>query len=140
MRTRIGFVNGCFDCFHEGHEYFLKYAIANCDYLIAAVNSDASVKRLKGEGRPIKTWFERAMSVRSVASSVIPFEGREEPLLMAIRPDVIIKGYDHSPAETVQMVRNIGWKDGAGAHLMRVLHAPLLMGYSTTKILEDSRQ
>ena len=130
---KIGFANGCFDRFHAGHRWFLTECLRQCDYLIVAVNSDASVKRLKGESRPFDTWAVRAGNVRTYAAAVIPFEGREEALILQIRPEVIFKGHDHSPTQTHYAARVPGWKTTRhGMWKATVVHVTELPGYSTS--------
>ena len=137
---RIGFVNGCFDTFHEGHRHLLRECLARCDYLIVAINSDASVKRLKGHDRPRDNWTIRALNAAAeikFSGAVIPFEGDEGPLLMTIRPDILFKGYDHSPLPW--FYRRIGWKKRPdpifeGPKVIQISH---LHGYSTTEILKE---
>ncbi len=132
---RIGFANGCFDLLHEGHLYFLEQAKMHCGYLIVAVNSDRWIRRVKGEGRPVEPQIERMHNVLTRASAwvdaVIPFEGREDNLIMEIRPHVIIKGYDHHTTDKY-CVRAPGWKHGAGWDIIDAVHIGHLPGHSTT--------
>ncbi len=92
----IGLCNGCFDLLHDGHLYFLREARKHCDYLIVGVNTDESIKRLKGPERPV--WnLERRLRVLQVnpsASAVIPFDGDAVKLIQVLRPDVVIRGAD----------------------------------------------
>lgn len=99
---KIGFCTGCFDLLHEGHEYFLKRAGESCDMLVVAVNSDESVLRLKGDGRPRETLSRRMRAVRKAMLrsrayewAVIPFEGDPGPLYEALRPDIVICSPEH---------------------------------------------
>lgn len=108
---RIGFANGCWDLLHEGHRHFLTECRLHCNYLIVAVNSDAYCRRVKGADRPYDPLERRMLHVRAFAEAVIPFEGREEKLLMEIRPDVIFKGSDHSPELSHYAARVPGWKE-----------------------------
>jgi len=94
MVMRIGFANGCFDAFHDGHRYFLREARKRCDWLIVAVNTDASVLRLKGVGRPSEGLSDRMMRVNTFADSCIPFDGRVADLIRSIKPDVLFRGQD----------------------------------------------
>lgn len=104
---RIVFTNGCFDILHAGHVGYLEQARKLGDRLIVAVNADASVKRLKGEGRPINP-VERRMAVLAGLESVdwvISFEeDTPEALLERLRPDVLVKGGDYSKEQVV------GWR------------------------------
>ena len=129
----IGLANGCMDLFHNGHLHYLTESAFQCDYLIFAVNSDASVKRLKGPERPIQDLAHRMQAIRrtGLAHAIIPFEGDVGRLLMCLRPDVLFKGYDHGK-EAVQAIRRPGWKDGAGMDIVKVVHISHLPGHSTT--------
>jgi D-beta-D-heptose 7-phosphate kinase/D-beta-D-heptose 1-phosphate adenosyltransferase len=93
---RIGFANGVFDGCHEGHRYFLTMAAELCDYLIVAVNDDASVKVLKGLDRPAWTLKRRMKGVEPFCDAVIPFATNPYDLLKAIQPDVLIRGWDQN--------------------------------------------
>ena len=128
---RIGFVNGCFDRFHEGHRHMLLECIKQCDYLIVAVNSDASVQRLKGFERPFDCLHKRLRKVNKYASCAFPFEGREEKLIMEIRPHVVFKGYDHSSPEFLAM-RKPGWKESGEWDRVEIVQISHLPGFSTT--------
>ena len=96
---RIIFTNGCFDILHRGHVTYLNRAKALGDILIVGVNSDASVARLKGDGRPINSLDDRiqVLSALSCIDHIVPFE-EDTPveLIRAIRPDVFVKGGDYS--------------------------------------------
>lgn len=131
----IGFANGCFDLFHTGHEHFLRECTKHCDYLIVAVNSDRYCTRVKGPDRPVWTWARRMQFVRTIASAVIPFEGREEHLIAEIRPDVVFKGADHAPEfHTALFMRVPGWKS-AGREAwdtIPIIVIPRLPGISTS--------
>jgi D-beta-D-heptose 7-phosphate kinase/D-beta-D-heptose 1-phosphate adenosyltransferase len=125
---RVGFTNGCFDILHRGHVAYLAQARSWCDRLIVGVNSDRSVRALKGEGRPVNDLESRALVLAGLASVdlVAPFD-EETPLelIRAARPDVLVKGADYSEAQVVggDLVR--GW--GGEVRL-----AALVDGYSTT--------
>ena len=97
---RIGFTNGCFDLLHPGHIALLSEARQHCDRLIVAINSDASVKRLKGPERPLQTADARAEILAALAAvdAVCVFED-DTPvqLLEALQPDLLIKGGDYGP-------------------------------------------
>jgi len=132
---RIGFTNGCFDLLHPGHVHLLAQARAECDRLIVGLNSDASVRRLKGPTRPVQTEAARAAVLASLADVdlVTVFEeDTPEALIAALRPDVLVKGADYT-IETVvgaEMVR--GWGG-------RVFLAELLPGNSTTATIARLR-
>jgi len=109
----VGFTNGCFDLIHSGHVSLLAQAKKNCDHLIVGLNSDDSVRRLKGADRPINTQAARAIVLASLSAvdAVVLF-AEETPieLIEAIRPDVLIKGADYSESEVVgaEFVRSYG--------------------------------
>ena len=95
---RIGFTNGCFDLIHPGHVRLLASARAACDRLVVGLNSDASVRRLKGPTRPVQTEKSRATVMASMASAdlVVLFEeDTPERLIRAILPDLLFKGADY---------------------------------------------
>lgn len=132
---KIGFANGCFDLFHEGHRHFLTECRARCDYLIVAVNDDAYCRRVKGDNRPYEALPLRMAHVRTIAEAVVPFLGLEEALIMSMRPDVVFKGGDHSPRQTHYAARVPGWKNGPhGVWRAPVIHIPRLPGFSTSSI------
>ena len=125
---KIGFTNGCFDLLHPGHVSLLKQARAACDRLVVGLNSDASVRRLKGVTRPVQGEEARAAVLASLApvDLVVLFE-EDTPvaLIQAIRPDILVKGADYRPDQVVggAFVESYGGK---------VLLAELMPGYSTT--------
>ena len=109
----VVFANGCFDLIHVGHVRYLEGARAEADVLVVGVNGDASVRRLKGEGRPLLPAEDRALLVgalRAVDHVVVFDEDDVGRLLLALRPDVHCKGTDYTP-ETVperDVVRGYG--------------------------------
>ena len=109
----VALANGCFDILHVGHVRYLEGAKAEADVLVVGVNGDASVRRLKGEGRPLMPAAERALLVaalRAVDHVVVFEEDDVSALLLALRPDVHCKGTDYTP-ETVperEVVRSYG--------------------------------
>src|SRR2546423_13703760 len=111
--ARVVFANGCFDLLHVGHVRYLEGARALGDVLVVAVNDDAQVRRLKGEGRPLVNERERAelvASLRAVSYVTIFHEPTVTELLLALRPDVHAKGTDYTE-ETVperDVVRSFG--------------------------------
>lgn len=125
---KVGFTNGCFDILHKGHVAYLAQARAWCDRLIVAVNGDASVRALKGEGRPVNDLESRAMVLAGLAG-VDLVTAFDEPtpidLIKAARPDVLIKGADYTVEGVVGHEEVLGW--GGEVKL-----APLVDGYSTT--------
>jgi rfaE bifunctional protein nucleotidyltransferase chain/domain len=95
----IAFANGCFDLLHVGHVRYLESAAQEADILIVAINDDDSVRRLKGEGRPVLSAADRAelvAALRSVDYVVIFPEPTVGPLLTELRPDVHCKGTDYT--------------------------------------------
>ncbi|HIG22084.1 MAG TPA: D-glycero-beta-D-manno-heptose 1-phosphate adenylyltransferase [Henriciella marina] len=132
---RVGFTNGCFDILHPGHLRVLRQARAQCDRLIVAINTDASVKRLKGESRPVNTEQDRAELLAGIAGvdAVTSFdEDTPAELIKAIQPDVLVKGGDYKADEIVGA-------DTVRARGGEVVIVPLLEGRSTTGIIERSR-
>jgi D-beta-D-heptose 7-phosphate kinase/D-beta-D-heptose 1-phosphate adenosyltransferase len=127
----IGFTNGCFDLLHAGHVNYLDWARRHCDRLVVAINTDDSVRDLKGEGRPINPESARAAVLAGLAAvdAVIPFsEPTPLALIEALRPDVLVKGSDYAEGDIVGAAEVRSWGG-------RVLRAPLLEGYSTTEML-----
>jgi D-beta-D-heptose 7-phosphate kinase/D-beta-D-heptose 1-phosphate adenosyltransferase len=125
---RIGFTNGCFDLLHPGHISLLAQAKANCDRLVVGLNSDASVRRLKGPTRPVQSEAARATVLASLADVdlvVIFEEDTPYDLIGALRPDVLVKGADYTIDQVVgaDLVRGWGGK---------VVLADLVAGQSTT--------
>jgi len=125
---KIGFTNGCFDLLHPGHISLISQARAACDRLVVGLNSDASVRRLKGLGRPVQSEAARAAVMASLAQvDLVVVFGEDTPLALidAIRPDVLVKGADYSRAQVVggDLVESYGG---------RVLLADLVPSYSTT--------
>jgi D-beta-D-heptose 7-phosphate kinase/D-beta-D-heptose 1-phosphate adenosyltransferase len=130
------FTNGCFDLLHEGHLRSLEAARRLGDRLVVAVNLDASVRRLKGPGRPIQSARVRKQMVAGLAcvDRVVGF-GTDTPLraIRVIRPDVLAKGGDWRLEEIVG-------RDDVEAWGGRVARLPLIRGVSTTAILENLRK
>lgn len=125
---RVGFTNGCFDILHKGHVAYLSQARGWCDRLIVGLNSDASVRTLKGEGRPVNDLESRALVLAGLGSVdlVVPFEeATPVRLIEAARPDVLVKGADYSESEVVghDLVKTWGGE---------VRLAAIVEGYSTT--------
>lgn len=129
---RVGFTNGCFDLIHAGHLGLLNDARACCDKLIVAINSDASVRRLKGSTRPVNSEMERALLLAelSAVDMVIVFhEETPKELLTSLKPNVLMKGADYEFTEIVgaEFVKSYGGE---------VRRIPLREGYSSTNIIE----
>jgi len=125
---RVGFTNGCFDILHRGHVAYLNQARSWCDRLVVGINSDRSVRALKGDGRPVNDLESRAMVLAGLAfvDLVAPFdEDTPLKLIEAARPDVLIKGADYAESEVVGAVEVRSW--GGEVRL-----AEIVEGYSTT--------
>lgn len=128
---KVGFTNGCFDLIHPGHLSLLRQARAACDRLVVGLNSDASIKRLKGESRPVQNEQARATVLASMSDVdlVVVFED-DTPvsLIKTLQPKVLVKGADYTP-ETV-----VGWDlvKGWGGELVL---AKLADGHSTTQTI-----
>ncbi|MEK7476969.1 MAG: D-glycero-beta-D-manno-heptose 1-phosphate adenylyltransferase [Candidatus Coatesbacteria bacterium] len=128
---RIVFTNGVFDLLHVGHARYLAAARATGDLLVVGLNSDASVRRIKGPKRPIVPEAERAemlMSLRSVDHVVVFGDDTPERLIRAIRPDVLVKGADWAPGKIVGA-------DAVKAAGGRVVRVRLARGRSTTALV-----
>ena len=131
----LSFTNGCFDLIHPGHVQYLADARALGDFLVVGLNSDASVARLKGTGRPVQDEAARAavlLGLRSVDAVVRFDEDTPQELIRALQPDVLVKGGDYTP-ETV-VGREI--VEGRGGRLVLI---PFLPGHSTSRIEERIR-
>ena len=129
----VVFTNGCFDLLHSGHVTLLEIASGEGDLLIVGLNSDSSVTRLKGEGRPVQSEAERAEALLEIeVVNVVTIFSEDTPLELidSIKPDVLVKGGDYSSDEIV----------GADIVLSRggeVVRVPLLEGISTTRIIKE---
>ena len=132
---RVGFANGCFDILHAGHTRMLRAARAECDRLVVALNDDASVRRLKGETRPVNPLEDRAAVIAALASvdAVIAF-AEDTPLeaILALRPDRLFKGSDYTIEQVVGAPEVASWGG-------RTVLLDLLPGRSTTSILARGR-
>lgn len=130
----VGFTNGCFDIMHAGHISLLTDAKSHCDKLIVALNTDASVRALKGPTRPVNAEMDRAHVVAAMAAvdAVVLFnEDTPLALLKTLRPDVLMKGADYTREQVVghELVESYGG---------RVELIPLKDGYSTTNIIKKA--
>lgn len=132
----VVFTNGCFDILHVGHVKYLKESASFGDVLVVGLNSDDSVRRLKGPERPINTQSDRAellASLESVDYIVIFDEDTPYELIKAIQPDVLVKGGDYMPDEVVG-------KDIVEAKGGRLELIPFVEGKSTTNIINKVRE
>ncbi len=131
----VVFTNGVFDLLHSGHVDVLDGARRQGDVLVVGINSDASVRRLKGPSRPVRNEQERASVVAALEAvdAVVIFE-EDTPLelVRALQPDVIVKGGDYA-ADTIVGADIVQARGG------RVVVVPLLAGQSTTSIIERLR-
>lgn len=130
------FTNGCFDVLHAGHAYLLNEARKQGDALILGLNSDQSVRRLKGESRPVNKEEDRALllaSLQAVDAVVVFEEDTPEELISVIRPDILVKGGDYSKEQVVggRLLKSYGGK---------VLIVPLMPGYSSSKTIEKLKK
>ncbi len=132
-RPRVGrlvFTNGCFDLLHPGHIAYLEAARALGDALVIGVNTDSSVRRLKGPSRPFVPEGDRArlLAALSCVSAVVLFsDDTPEGLVRELMPDVLVKGGDYEPEQVVGREAVVG---GGG----RVEIIPFLEGYSTSAL------
>ncbi|MBI5123869.1 MAG: D-glycero-beta-D-manno-heptose 1-phosphate adenylyltransferase [Candidatus Omnitrophica bacterium] len=129
---RIVFTNGCFDIIHVGHTDYLSKAKASGDILVVGLNSDSSVKKIKGPGRPINNQADRAKVLASlyfVDYITIFKEATPEALIKELRPDILAKGSDWKIEDIVgsSFVKSYGGK---------VKRIPFIRGYSTSSLIE----
>ena len=132
---RIGFTNGCFDLLHPGHVKLLAAARASCDRLVVGLNGDASVTRLKGEGRPVQNVQSRAEVLAALAAVdlVVVFdEDTPKNLIAQVKPTILVKGSDYKREDVVghDIVEALGGS---------VVLIDLVPGQSTTSIVQRSR-
>jgi rfaE bifunctional protein nucleotidyltransferase chain/domain len=123
----IVFTNGCFDILHRGHIEYLKQSKKLGTFLIVGINSDNSVRRLKGKNRPINNQWDRKSileELRCVDEVIIFEEDTPYNLIKKIKPDIITKGGDYKVEDVV------------GHDLARTVIIPYIEGYSTSKILK----
>ena len=132
LKKKVVFTNGCFDILHEGHIFSLSQAAGEGDFLVVGVNSDASVRKLKGEHRPVNAQVSRATLLASLimVDAVIIFE-EDTPLelINALLPDILVKGGDYTVdqiAGAKEVIANGG----------KVVINPILEGFSTTALIE----
>jgi len=129
----VVFTNGCFDLLHPGHLEILEKSRAMGDLLVVGVNTDESVKRLKGPSRPVQSLDSRVAVLSAIrfVDCVVPFsEDTPEELISVLLPDVLVKGGDYT-VDTVVGAETVLRMGG------RVEIVPVLKGYSTTALLKD---
>ena len=129
---KVAFTNGCFDLLHRGHVHVLRAARACADLLIVGINSDQSVKQIKGPTRPVLPESDRCelLGAMEMVDFVVLFnEPDPHNLISAIRPDVLVKGGDWHTEKIIgsDMVEEAGG---------RVVVVPYIKGFSTTEIIE----
>ncbi|MBN8837788.1 MAG: D-glycero-beta-D-manno-heptose 1-phosphate adenylyltransferase [Sphingobacteriia bacterium] len=132
----IAFTNGCFDIVHEGHIYSLSQAAKEADFLIVGVNADKSVKKLKGDDRPINNEHSRSLLLASIVlvDAVIVFEeDTPQQLIATLLPDVLVKGGDYT-------VEQIAGSKEVLANGGRVVINKIIEGFSTSGIIEHIRK
>ena len=132
LNKTIAFTNGCFDILHPGHIYSLTEASKEADYLIVGLNADSSVKNLKGENRPVNNEKSRALLLASLAmvdAIVIFSEPTPLELIVALQPDVLVKGGDYKVEDIAGSKEVIAWGG-------RVVINPIVEGFSTTSIIQ----
>ena len=133
---KIGFTNGCFDLVHPGHIFLLNQARGGCDRLVVGLNSDASVRRLKGEGRPVQDEMARAIVLASLAMvDLVVIFGEDTPdqLIRTLKPDLLVKGADYERDEIVGA-------DFVASYGGEVLRAELMPEHSTTSLIGRARE
>jgi len=133
---RIVFTNGCFDILHRGHVEYLEFAKDLGDILLIGVNNDDSVRKLKGPGRPINTLLDRMYILGALCMTDFITDFHESTpynLINEIRPDILVKAGDYTPSGVVG-------KDIVESYGGKVVIAPYVNGYSTTKIIEKMRK
>lgn len=132
LNKKIVFTNGCFDILHRGHVEYLAKAAELGDFLVIGMNTDASVQKLKGPGRPVNNEHARADVLAAIGfvDAVILFD-EETPyeLIKKVKPDVLVKGSDYE-------VSDIAGHDIVESYGGNVVTIPLVDGYSTSAIIE----
>ena len=132
LEKTVVFTNGVFDILHAGHIFSLSQAAKEGDYLIVGINSDDSVKRLKGPARPVNQQDSRALVIASllmVDAAIIFEEDTPLQLINSIEPDVLVKGGDYT-IEQIVGAKEVIVKGG------RVVINPVIEGFSTSSIIE----
>ena len=136
LRQTYVFTNGCFDVIHPGHVTLLREARKLGHYLVVAINSDRSVRALKGAGRPLQDESARATvlaALQDVDGVVVFDEDTPLELIRALQPDVLVKGGDYTPDEVVG--RAEVEREGG-----RVVIVPLVPGHSSSAVVRKVRQ
>lgn len=132
LGKKVVFTNGCFDILHEGHIEILSQAASSGDILVVGANTDASVKKLKGQARPVNSESFRALMLASltIVDAVVLFnEDTPLEIIKDIEPDVLLKGGDYALNQIVGAEEVI--KGGGEVKIV-----PLVKGFSTTALIE----
>ena len=132
-KKSIVFTNGCFDLLHKGHLHLLNAATKQGDFLIVAINSDNSILKIKGKGRPIQSETERVEALLKLGVlDLVTIFNHDTPfdLIKLISPDILVKGGDYDRKKIVggDFVKSKGG---------RVVIVPILQGFSTTSIVKE---
>ncbi len=132
----IGFTNGCYDLLHEGHLHLIQKASTYCEFLIVAINSDRSVREIKGSERPIENEYIRLNNLKknkNVDEVIVFDEPTPINLIKKIIPNILIKGSDYRKEDIVgyDVVKSAGGE---------VITIDLLDGYSTTNIINQQKK
>jgi D-beta-D-heptose 7-phosphate kinase/D-beta-D-heptose 1-phosphate adenosyltransferase len=136
LGRRFVFTNGCFDVIHPGHVELLRRAKGLGDFLLVGVNSDRSVRKLKGAGRPVQDERARAIVLAALGcvDGVVLFaEETPRELIEAVLPDVLVKGGDYAKGQVVG-------REAVEAAGGEVVIVPLVPGHSSTALFEKLRQ
>jgi rfaE bifunctional protein nucleotidyltransferase chain/domain len=133
FKRKIVFTNGCFDILHQGHIEYLSKASDLGDILIVGLNSDSSVKKIKGSSRPVQDQDSRSLILASLffVDFVVLFD-EETPLqlIQTVKPDILVKGGDYKEVEKI-----VGYDEVTG-HGGKVITLPFVEGYSSTEIMQ----
>ncbi|HOK50632.1 MAG: D-glycero-beta-D-manno-heptose 1-phosphate adenylyltransferase [Bacteroidales bacterium] len=137
FNKKIVFTNGCFDILHRGHIEYLHQAAEMGDWLIVGLNTDASVRRLKGNGRPVQDEETRALILASLScvNYVVLFD-EDTPLkiIQLVQPDILVKGGDYPDVEKIVGYDVVKQRGG------KVIALPFVEGHSTTQLLQKIQQ
>ncbi len=134
-KRRVVFTNGCFDLLHQGHVSYLAQARKLGDYLVVALNSDSSVRKLKGPGRPLNSLRDRMEVMASLECvDYVTWFSQDTPLALIkkIRPDILVKGGDWKANQIVGANDVLSWGG-------RVYSLPYVRGKSTTRLIAKAK-
>lgn len=132
-KTKVVFTNGCFDLLHRGHVTYLEQAKSLGDILVVALNSDASVTRLKGKGRPVNKLKDRAWVLGAVGNvDFVTWFSEDNPIsiIKKLRPDILVKGGDWNPKTMLGAKEVLSWGG-------KVAALSYVKGRSTTQIISQ---